>query len=247
VPSTIRQSYIDLRGINLGAAFVHEHDLQPGQRYDMVIEGLPDVEARGTLDRSGFIGGLAVLYRNYALEVGDVLDVSYDGAVIHITPPLERRRQEEPEPTPAQEAEEDTRPVFERQGLRHVHIEPYAPGNLSNWVPQTEADVYMVFGDLSEYTDYRYCCGASSTLMNSLGYKADTGPDAILIERATGQYLVAEFKMRSKDFKLNHLREDVDVLICWEDDEADRTVLPPQVVGLHALLATAIEEGDIDL
>jgi len=247
MPSTIRQSYIDLRGINLGAAFVHEHNLQPGQQYDMVIDGLPEVEARGTLDKSGFIGGLAVLYRNYDLQVEDELQISYDGAVIHITPPPERRHQEERGPAPAEETEDDTRPVFERQGLCHIYIEPYAPGNLSNWVPQTESDVYMVFGALSEYTDYRYCCGLSETLVARLGYKAPTRPDAILIERATGQYLVAEFKVNSRDFKSNHRREHVDVLVCWEDDEADRAVLPPRVLGLHALLETAIKEGEIDL
>jgi len=245
--TTIRQSYIDLKGINLGAAFVREHKLQFGQKYPMTIDGLSDVEINGTLDRSGFIGGLSVLYKTFDLCVEDQLGIAYDDSVIRITPPQDKRRTQPTEPDQVLEAGEDTRPVFERQRLRHVHIEPYAPGNLSNWVPQTEADVYMVFGALSEYTDYRYCCGASLVLIDRLGYRADTKPDAFLIDRATGQYLVAEFKMNSKDFLLNHKKEDIDVLICWEDDATDRTQLPPHVVGLRSLLEKALEEGEIDL
>ena len=245
--TTIRQSYIDLRGINLGAAFVKEHGLQFGQKYPMQIDGLPDAEPIGTLDRSGFIGGLSVLYREFDLRVGDELDISYDEAAIHIAPPAHRRIT--PGEGVAATAEETdlTAPVFERQGLRHIHIEPYAPGNLTNWIPQTEADVYMVFGALSEYTDYRYCCGASQALIDRLGYKVKTKPDAFLIHRATGQYMVAEFKMNSKEFCLNHEKGDVDVVVCWEDDEADRSKLPPTVLGLKKLLEKALKEGEIDL
>ncbi len=245
--TTIRQSYIDLKGINLGAAFVRKHNLQFGQKYAMTIDGLPDVEINGTLDRSGFIGGLSVLYRTFDLCVEDTLGIGYDDSVIRITPPQGKGRTQPAEPDHVLEADEDTRPVFERQRLRHIHIEPYAPGNLSNWVPQTEADVYMVFGALSEYTDYRYCCGASQILIDQLGYRANTKPDAFLIDRATGQYLVAEFKMNSKDFSSNHKKEELDVLICWEDDDTDRTQLPPHVIGLRSLLEKALKEGEIDL
>lgn len=244
--TTIRQSYITLRGINLGVAFVREHRLQHGQRYAMSVEGMPDRELIGTLDRSGFIGGLSAMYKVFDLTEGDNLEVNYDGAVIHITPPADRRIRQEEEPGEGV-APSDARPVFERQNLRHIHIEPYAPGNLSNWIPQTEADVYMVFGALSEYTDYRYGCGASQALLNNLGYQARTKPDAFLIQRATGQYVIAEFKMNSNEFRSNHAKEDVDVLVCWEDNEAVRSVLPPEVLCLKTLLRRAVEDGDIDL
>ena len=57
------------------------------------------------------------------------------------------------------------------------------------------------------------------------------------IYSATGQYLVAEFKMKSSEFTLNHEAEDVDVLICWQDDQKnDREKLPPNVLALHNLL-----------
>jgi hypothetical protein len=139
------------------------------------------------------------------------------------------------------------RPVFERQRLKHVHMEPYAPGNLSKWEPRTEADVYMVFSALSEYTDYQYCCGASKSLLARLGYKADTKPDAIRIDRSTGQYLMAEFKMASREFSYNHAPEDVDVLVCWDYNEQGPGKLPPAVVDLRGLLERAVKEGDIDI
>lgn len=231
----------------MGAAFMRDNRLQSGQRYPMTIQDLPDSELYGTLDRSGFIGGLSLLYREFALQVGDELDITYDGSAIHITPPSNRRVRPNSEISQPAGADGNLRPVFERQNLRHMHIEPYAPGNLGNWQPQTEVDVYMVFGALSEYTDYRYCCGVSQTLIDALGYRAATRPDAFLIERATGQYIVAEFKMNSRSFALNHSKEDVDVLICWEDDEPDRSKLPPQVLGLRALRERAVKEGEIDI
>ena len=45
--STIRPSYIDLRGINLGMEFIRENQLRPGQKYSMVIEGVPDADVQG--------------------------------------------------------------------------------------------------------------------------------------------------------------------------------------------------------
>lgn len=40
----------------------------------MVIAGLSDGDTIGTLDRSGFIGGLTKLYRGYDLEPGDEVE-----------------------------------------------------------------------------------------------------------------------------------------------------------------------------
>ena len=61
--ANVRKSYIELRCLNLGMEFVHQNDLQPGQKYTMVIEGVGDAELQGTLDRAGIIGGLSRLYR----------------------------------------------------------------------------------------------------------------------------------------------------------------------------------------
>lgn len=106
----------------------------------------------------------------------------------------------------------------------------------------------MVFGALSEYTKYRYCCGASSSLLDQLGYSAPNKPDAILIDRTSQEYLIGEVKMKSSDFSTNHDKEDVDVLICWEDNaKVGREKLPDQIVSLKDILKTAIEANEIEL
>jgi hypothetical protein len=85
-------------------------------------------------------------------------------------------------------------------------------------------------------------------LLDKLRYTCKRAkPDAILIERATGQYLMAEFKMASSHFVSNHHKEDVDVLVCWVDDATDRTTLPVVVLALKNLLERGIREGEIAL
>ncbi len=217
----------------------------------MVVPEIED-DLAGTLDKSGFIGGLAKMYRLYDLVEGDEVEVEYDGTMLHVTPPSDKRchpeehAEEEGQSSIATESQ-DGECVFERQSLRHIHIEPYVPGNLSNWIPRTEPDVYMVFGALAEYTDFRYCCGVNRALIDQLGYKADAKPDAVLIDRTTCQYLMAEFKVNSRDFTSNHTKNDVDVLVCWNHDNTDLSVLPPTIVDLKTLLETAIREGEIDV
>ncbi len=164
--------------------------------------------------------------------------------MIYVTPPKHRRIHGEPA---GQKNGAGEKTVFQRQQLRHLHVEPFTFGNLRSWTPHTEADVYMVFGVLSEYTDYRYCCGASKALLQKLGYKADTKPDAILIDRTTDEYLMAEFKVNSKEFASNHKPEDVDVLICWEHDGGANEKLPKRVVALRTLLEQAIQDGELSL
>ncbi len=53
--------------------------------------------------------------------------------------------------------------------------------------------------------------------------------------------------MYSSDFKTNHKKEDVDLLICWIDDEKDRTLVPPKILALSPLIETGLKEGEIDL
>ena len=241
--TTVRKSYITLRGLNLGREFMKQNDLQPEQQYSMIIDGLEDGETEGTLNKSGFIGGLAKLYHSFQLKDGDEVGLEYDGSVLRIMPPGIAQRVD-----PQVVADvADSAGVFATQVLRHIHIDPFEPGNLTRWSPQTEPDVYLVFGILNEYTDYRYCCGASKELLSRLGYKSETKPDAILIDRNSGQYMMAEFKVRSSDFASNHQAEDVDLLVCWIDNQADRSVLPREVLALKSLLEKVVREGDIDL
>ena len=122
--------------------------------------------------------------------------------------------------------------------------------NLNNWEPETETDVYMAFGVLEEYTDYKYCCGVSQSLLSKLGaqYEERSKPDAILISRISEAYLMAEWKKKSSDYKINHNPADVDVLVVWHDDEEDRSSLPYHALCLKTIArvaATAVL-ADID-
>jgi hypothetical protein len=64
-------------------------------------------------------------------------------------------------------------------------------------------------------------------------YAGASKPDAILIDRVTDEYLMAEWKMKSSAYKTNHAPGDVDVLVCWLDDEIDRESLPSIVLSLY--------------
>jgi len=134
-------------------------------------------------------------------------------------------------------------PIFQAKTLNRIHIEPFRPESLNIWEPEIEADVYVVFGALQAFTNYQYCRGTSTNLLGKLGASyADTSkPDAILFNRTTDDYLVAELKKCSSDFKLKHKPEDVDILICWLDNETNRSVLPPKVLELHKVAKTAVE------
>ena len=52
---------------------------------------------------------------------------------------------------------------------------------------------------------------------------------------------MAEWKKSSSDFKSNHKPDDVDVLVCWLDDETDRLLLPPKVLALRDVARTAAD------
>lgn len=93
----------------------------------------------------------------------------------------------------------------------------------------------MVSGVLQDYTNYQYCCGISKSILTSLGHKQESAkPDAILIDRQTNEYVLAEWKMKSSDFTKNHHKDDVDILIVWIDDEKDRSKLPLETIALKA-------------
>jgi len=56
------------------------------------------------------------------------------------------------------------------------------------------------------------------------------------------EYLVAEFKMSSSAFTSNHNKEDIDVLVVWDDDESERTRLPDHVRCLRDIARSAAME-----
>lgn len=236
----ITPSYVSLRSLYLGTeAMKHEH-LEPGM-VTALLEDDDDFAIEGKLNPQGYLSGMAKLYRRLTLKAGMELafDVNDDGNLI-ITPP-------EPLPDEGDAVELEPPPkaetVFARMGLKRIHIEPFRPENLDNWEPENETDVYMAFGVLQEFTDFQYCCATSKALLDRLGaLYQDEGaakPDAILIDRTTDEYLMAEWKKFSSDYKSNHGPQDVDVLVCWHDNEKDRTVLPPRVLALHGVAKTA--------
>lgn len=140
--------------------------------------------------------------------------------------------------------------VWMRQGLRPIDFEQFKITNM-DWEPATEPDVYLAFKALEEHTGYVYCSGYSKELGRRLRYTytGKSKPDAILIHDQSREYRMCEFKIYSSEFTTNHDKDDVDVLICWFDDETDRGELPDDVVDLRKIAQStaSIEFRDSDI
>lgn len=216
------------------------------QKYTIVIKGQEGEPFSGSLQTTNVITGMTRLHKRFATKIGDKVEVSFSDGTLILAPPNQAAAVQ------PSTAGKDT--VFQRQKLKAIAIPQFNPANAAGWSPETETDVFLVFGRLAELTDYRYCCGASQALLNRIGYKAKkreekdgAKPDAFLIDDNTLEYKIAEFKILSSDFTGNHDKEDVDVLICWVDDEVDRSKLPPTVISLKNIQLDAIKSGDIPL
>jgi hypothetical protein len=237
--ATVKPSYIDLRSIYVGAAALKDEHLTPGT-ITVLIEDDPEFSVEGTLNAQGLLSGMAKLYSKLPLPDGTKIAfaVQADGSIIVRSP-----KPPAVPPAPGAGAAEAPKTVFEVKHLKHIHIEAFRPENLDNWEPETETDIYLAFGVLQDFTDFQYCCGASKALLTKLGasYEEAAKPDAILIDRKSDQYLMAEWKKHSADFKVNHKPDDVDVLVCWHDNELDKKKLPPRVVALHSVAKKAAE------
>ena len=226
----IAQSYIKLRSIPIGTTLLREGKISAGTvSVSIRAQGVEAIE--GTLSNNGVLSGMARLYALLNLKEGDQISFVITGSTSLEVIPTQNVL-----PVPI---DQGYKSVFETQGLKHIQIEIFRPQNLQFWDPQTEADVYMAFGVLQEYTDYIYCCGASQTILTRLGYTSNTKPDAIVCHRTNQEYHMAEFKPSSSKFKLNHRPEEIDVLICWKDDENDRAVLPKHIIELYDVARTA--------
>jgi len=218
-------------------------------RIEVSLSDDPDFTTIGTMNRSGALSGMSKVYRHLNLNQNDVVEA--DGIastklqIVSVRKPsagIDAAAAPEPLPEGNIGSAATTMSVFQRRGLKSIYIELFALEILNRLTPENEPDVYMVFGVLQEYTSYRYCCATSKALLTKLGFMADTKPDAVLVDDETSEYLVAEFKMRSSAFALNHQPDDVDVLIVWEDDERDRSRLPRAVVSLRDIARTAAKE-----
>lgn len=137
--------------------------------------------------------------------------------------------------------------VWLRQSLRPIDFDRFKITN-KDWSPNTEYDVYLAYMALKDTTGYSYCQGYTAELGRKLGYKPKGDkPDAIMIHDASNEYKMAEFKIYSSAFKSNHEKEDVDVLICWFDNENDRDLLPGDIVHLRELAKHAASSEFKDL
>jgi hypothetical protein len=236
--TTISTSYINLKSLYLGADPMRDTSFQSG-KVAVLIPSDPTFTLEGTLNKQGGLSGMAALFYKLQLKVGDKVQFTTQNAQgtqsITIVSPVPASVVP---PTP-----KPTKTIFSKQNLRHIFIEPFRPENLNHWEPETETDVYMAFGVLQEYTDYQYCCGASQSLLDKLRakYEVATKPDAILIDRVSGEYVMGEWKKKSSEFKQNHKPDDIDVLVCWIDDESDKSKLPTKVVALHSVARLAAE------
>jgi len=240
--TNIKRSYHDMRSLYLSVGVRKDARIEPGEITFLHADD-PEFSVTGKMDEYGYVSGMAKLYHYLGLKPGMTLEfkVSPEGSLIVTAPAPQKVAEQEPTAEPG--AQHET--VFDREGLRHVHLEPFRPESLNRWQPETEPDVYMAFGVLQDYTDYQYCCGASKAVLTKLGadYSQTANPDAILIDRVTGQYVMAEWKKASSEYKVNHGPDDVDVLICWEDNETDRSKLPPRVIALRAIAQKAAERA----
>lgn len=232
----ITPSYISLRSLYIGADTRKDNRFTTG-KVTVTLALDPDFSIEGKMSMDGYLSGMAKLYKKLNLQNETEVQFEFTGdggLTIHA-------------PAAATPADEPTvgeqQTLFQKQNLKHVHIEPFRPENLNTWEPETETDIYLAFGVLQDYTDYQYCCGASKALLDKLGakYNDTSKPDAILIDRTTDEYVMAEWKKHSSDFKTNHKPDDVDVLVCWIDNENEREELPAKVLALHSVAKTAAE------
>ena len=243
--ANITSGYARIFTFYFGAADMRAAGLSPG-RVVVTVRENPSLTAEGNLNTNGALSGMSPLYRGLSLQDGDMIEAEPAGATAIVVTGIIRsggyRDVDLPTLPEENSAQGSIRPVFQRQQLRALHIEVFSPENLNRWEPSTETDVYMAFGVLQEYTRHRYCCATSQALLDRLGFEAPTKPDAILVDNDTREYLVAEFKMRSSAFALNHKPEDVDVLVVWDDDAKDRLALPREVVSLREIARQAAQE-----
>lgn len=240
--SEVTAGYKKLYVLYFGRLAIIEPGLSPG-KVSLLIHDKPGFSAQGTLSASGALSGMARAYNELNIQVGDIVECEVTSAnQVLVTGVMRGAPYVVETPRTSDSTAVAAESVFQRQRLKSIHIELFSPENLNRWEPENEPDIYMAFGVLQEYTRFRYCCATSRQLLDKLGFKADTKPDAILVNDGTSEYVVAEFKMQSSSFDGNHKPSDVDVLIVWDDDERDRSKLPPDVLCLREIAREAAQE-----
>lgn len=251
-PITLTDNYVKIRSIPVGKAVIG--DGTEGLQVGPVTISVQSSDSRyeGRLNPNGVVTGLTKLFVEEGITTQSELafQVTSEGIIeLAITrrPPQEQKVSSNEQVQPVSVIDQY---VADTMQLKWIHFDAFRPANGKYWIPKTEADVYMVFGLLQELTDYTYCCGASKEALKRIAYPLTDDsednprkPDAILIEKATDRYVIAEFKMNSSKYHTNHQPKDVDVLIVWIDDESDRSLLPSRVVNLYETAQRALRVG----
>ena len=187
----------------------------------------------GKLNKNGVISGLSKLFFEQKIKSGMHLyyeNNEIDSITLYIPPEyknVDSLNNSLPIDSPSKK-------------LKWFHNEVFYPDSLDRWVPNAEPDVYIVFGALQDLTDYSYCGAVNKKILLKLEYfkriqGAKNKPDAILHDKKTDDYLIAEFKIKSSDYKRNHKSGDVDILVVWRDDETDRSTLPNTILELYKI------------
>lgn len=243
----LSESYIKIRSIPIGKKAI-AGKLTVGM-VDISIDGHEGLYS-GNLNENGVITGLTKLF--YAHGINEETKMEFEIIDQNLLR-LKILKSEELQTNEKDQNIQKYKPLIseyiaDKKSLKWIHFEIFRPTNLKYWIPKTEPDIYMVFGVLQEYTDYSYCCGTSKEILSKIGYLKENNsdnpnkPDAILIEKLTDRYVLAEFKMKSSDYKKNHNPEDVDVLVVWEDDETEKDKLPNKIVNLYETSKAAFED-----
>lgn len=220
--------YESIRSLPVGTGAISE-TLNMGQVIILVHNS--EKTYSGKLNKNGVISGLSKLFCEQNLKAGMFFEYeNHDIDSIKLYLPQDKNIHGS-----GQVSTLDDSPS---KKLKWFHNEVFYPDNLERWVPNAEPDVYIAFGALQEYTDYSYCGAVNKEILSKLEYfkkilHVKNKPDAILRDKKTDEYLIAEFKMKSSDYKKNHKPNDVDVLVVWRDDETDRSNLPKNVVELY--------------
>ncbi len=157
------------------------------------------------------------MYKAVTLQPSYEVELSFEGGKIRIDPKME----EHPS-------------ILDRNQQKTIFDQQYTRSTIQTCiiciVGTTETDTYMIFGTISEYelTAFQYYCRDSQAFFDSLGFKKESKskPDTILIDRTTKDYLIAEFKVYSSDFDINHSKKDTEFLF------TDATMLPNETICL---------------
>ena len=256
--SRITENTLRNCSLYIGANGFQDNRTIPGEIYTVIVpkcyktmndqniieETIQEELVLGTYNRNGWLSGMAKVYSLFNLQPGSLFELTWTSEltlktnVLPVDDLVALDSQCIIEDGTMDNLNNNIHPraetTYERFNLNHIHFDVYDTRLFDVWVPQTETDIYLAFGQLQERTIYQYVCGFNVETKRKLGYPREvTTPDAILIDRITKKYLIAEFKPYSSSFSINHNKADVDVLVVWIDDEQDRTKLPDRVVVMQ--------------